>query len=533
MPTLRKVVLEFVASCILLSDTSHAGEDVAFKSSEHLVSPDPGQSLLQVQSHRRHPAATPEAGLIAAPQQYRSIAVAGRSDRSQVMAMENSSSTALIGSTATLDQKGFHAVAASHCELEMELYIRRIISSLNLELCYEDGLINMLQLYTKCFDGIGCDFRTLVGNLSEPATSTSCSFIAPVGWCQATPRTASCPSNPDISSHRRRQCNAKVRRDKSVFNQAADVPGRLNDFSENVAAGKLDHELPSYKPTLEQIKRLKELNVSLNTSILPEGAVWCEVRLKNLPPYWMAVYDCNIHEDWVSYNICQNGYWEENDIEEFGVPGHMLDIGGNLGYHTFAFAAAGWTVTTFEPMEPNLRLMEASLLQNPDLAKRISVNWFGLGPKNEVCEMMAPKDNVGDGFTRCGNGQFGTADTELDPRFEMKGAFTNHRLDEVLQQRKIKAVDFVKIDVEGYEHQVFAGAPDFLSVYRPRLIKSEVWWLLAGEEAPVSGGVYLRTFTNAGYQIFQDAQCKFPVVFEIDEIPLHFSDLFLCLLPSA
>jgi len=500
MPTLRKVVLEFVASCILLSDTSRAGEDVAFKSSEHLVSPDPGQSLLQVQSHRRHPAATPEAGLIAAPQQYRSIAVAGRSDRSQVMAMENSSSTALIGSTATLDQKGFHAVAASHCELEMELYIRRVISSLNLELCYEDGLINMLQLYTKCFDGIGCDFGTLAGNLRESATSTSCSFVAPVGWCQATPRTASCPSNPDISSHRRRQCNAKVRRDKSTFAQAG----------EKVLA---QH--------------------GSNTSILPEGAVWCEVRLRNLPAYWIAVYDWDVHEDWVSYNICQNGYWEENDIEEYGVPGHMLDIGGNLGYHTFAFAAAGWTVTTFEPMEPNLRLMEASLLQNPDLAKRISVNWFGLGPKNEVCEMMAPKDNVGDGFTRCGNGQFGTADTELDPRFEMKGAFTNHRLDEVLQQRKIKAVDFVKIDVEGYEHQVFAGAPDFLSVYRPRLIKSEVWWLLAGEEAPVSGGVYLRTFTSAGYQIFQDAQCKFPVVFEIDEIPLHFSDLFLCLLPSA
>ena len=125
-----------------------------------------------------------------------------------------------------------------------------------------------------------------------------------------------------------------------MFNQAADVSGRLNRFSENVAAGKLDHELPSYKLTLEEINRLKELNVSLNTSILPEGAVWCEVRLRNLPAYWIAVYDWDVHEDWVSYNICQNGYWEENDIEEYGVPGHMLDIGGNLGYHAFAFAAA-------------------------------------------------------------------------------------------------------------------------------------------------------------------------------------------------
>jgi FkbM family methyltransferase len=322
-----------------------------------------------------------------------------------------------------------------------------------------------------------------------------------------------------------------------VFNQAADVSGRLNDFSENVAAGKLDHELPSYKPTLEQIKRLKELNVSLNTSILPEGAVWCEVRLKNLPPYWMAVYDWNIHEDWVSYNICQKGYWEENDIEQFGPPGHLLDIGGNIGYSAFAFAAAGWAVTTFEPMLPNLLLMNASVLQNPDLAKRISVNWFGLGPKNQDCEMMAPKDNVGDGFTRCGSGPMGNADAVrpvLDPGFEIKGAFKNRRLDEVLLEQNISAVDMVKIDVEGYEYQVFTGAPNFLSAYRPRIVKTEVWPWLNGEEAVVSGGDYLRIFTSAGYQVFQDAQCKVPVVAaNEDEIPAQITDIFLCLSPSV
>merc|ERR1719353_765660 len=150
---------------------------------------------------------------------------------------------------------------------------------------------------------------------------------------------------------------------------------------------------------------------------------------------------------------------------------------------------------------------------------------------------MAPKDNVGDGFTRCGSSPMGNADAVrpvLDPGFEIKGAFKNRRLDEVLLEQNISAVDMVKIDVEGYEYQVFTGAPDFLSVYRPRIIKTEVWPWLNGEEALVSGGDYLRMFTSAGDQVFQDAQCKVPVVAaNEDEIPAQITDIFLCLSPSV
>lgn len=35
-------------------------------------------------------------------------------------------------------------------------------------------------------------------------------------------------------------------------------------------------------------------------------------------------------------------------------PGHACDIGGNLGFYTFALAKAGWNVTTFEAMSTNV-----------------------------------------------------------------------------------------------------------------------------------------------------------------------------------
>jgi FkbM family methyltransferase len=240
------------------------------------------------------------------------------------------------------------------------------------------------------------------------------------------------------------------------------------------------------------------------TCPLPPSAVWCEVRLQNLAPFYMAVYDWNAAQDWVSYNICASGFWEESDMSQFGAPGKMLDIGGNIGYYSFAFAQAGWEVITFEPMSRNIALMRASLCRNPVLAARIRVNEFGLCDKTQQCKMMVPHDNVGDGFTKCGV----LGETQIEAsKFVEAGQFIVRRLDEVLLEQGITRVDLVKIDVEGYEYQVFLGAPNFLTKYQPRLIKSEVWYALSG----ATGHMYLSMFESAGYKFFSDSKCEVPM----------------------
>jgi FkbM family methyltransferase len=216
----------------------------------------------------------------------------------------------------------------------------------------------------------------------------------------------------------------------------------------------------------------------------------------------MAVYDFDVSDDWVSFNVCQAGFWEENDLSEFGAPGNMLDIGGNVGYHTFAFAQAGWNVTTFEPMAPNLALIDATMCRNPKLAAKIQLNKHGLGTVSQECKMMAPVHNVGDGHVKCGN-------ETLNPSVEFKeiGNFSVRRLDEVLREQNASKVDLVKIDVEGYEGQVFEGAPNFLAQFQPRLIKTEVWDKMVNS----TGSEYLMKFEKAGYKFFSDTKCEIPM----------------------
>lgn len=248
--------------------------------------------------------------------------------------------------------------------------------------------------------------------------------------------------------------------------------------------------------------------------VLPAGAIWCEVRLQNLEPFWMATYDFKKTEtlDYVSSQVCNKGFWEDDDISQFGAPGHMLDIGGNIGFFGFAFAHGGWTVTLFEPMAPNLALINATLCQNPNLAAKMVVNPFGLGAQAQQCKMMAGKLNRGNGHTVCEDAKLTTGVHIQKPdQLVEVGNFSIRRLDEVLVEQGVSHIELVKIDVEGDQSQVFAGAPNLLAQYHPRLIKSEVWWKMVGSAGAVDGVDYLAMFENAGYKFFADNRCQTPL----------------------
>lgn len=461
------LVIELIACLTLFAQLVVAHDEQACKSHLSDLTEVSGQSMLQV---KRQEAPPPQVW-----NKSRMVAILDRrAERSNTLSHKSRSAldTARdmqsaharsklrsLGSLATLNEKGYRKVADSCCQLEMELFIRRFIDGLGLEICDEDGLLSLLMMHSSCDEQEEGSFLNLKSEVEKATEPANCAFVAPSGSCPKDGPRHECFRGMKTSYHRRRQCNTNVQRKVSA-----------GDFGE---------------------------------CELPKGAVWCEVRLTNIPAFWMAVYDWDVAEDWVSHNICEAGYWEIKNVGVYGAPGHMLDIGGNIGYYTLAFAQAGWKVTTFEPMTKNLELIRASLCRNPKLSSRVHVNWFGLGTEDKECRMMVPKDNVGDGFSKCKND--GREDSDKANNFIDSGPLNIRRLDEVLLEQGINRVDLVKIDVEGYEAEVFKGSRDFLHKYKPRLIKSEVWANMVGG---MTGLEYLDKFKHAGYKIYKDARCK-------------------------
>jgi len=255
---------------------------------------------------------------------------------------------------------------------------------------------------------------------------------------------------------------------------------------------------------------------------LPENGIWAEVRLTGLPAFQMAIRATN---DPLSKNIRRDGYWEIQDISVWGKPGEALDIGGNIGYYTYALANGGWNVTTFEPMVQNREFIGSTLCRNPDIASRVKILPIGLGTKNQVCGMMVPKGNIGDGVMRCADdfnkgGKF--SQTWQRNEFLGAGQFEVRRLDQVLKEEHIEKVDFVKIDVEGYECEVFKGSGDFLKTHQPRRIKSEAWQSMEH----CNSKQYLESFEDAGYRIgyIDDPHCTKKEVIDKG----HGGDFYMC-----
>jgi len=249
---------------------------------------------------------------------------------------------------------------------------------------------------------------------------------------------------------------------------------------------------------------------------LPPNAQWCTVRmgLKH-DTFSMAVYNS---ADIVSNSICSTGTWELqlHDVTDLGEPGHALDIGANVGFYSLVLAAAGWNVTSFEPMHTNIELIEASMCANPDLAQRITLNKFGLGAKDDHCNIISGDDNLGDGVSVCGD----AAKKPVQAGYHKRATIDIRRLDDVLAQEQVDHINFVKMDVEGFECQVMAGGQSLLSKYRPRTIQSEVWPDMQG----CLPQDYLASFAKASYSVARDRACSTPDLSR----PINIDNRYMC-----
>ncbi len=131
--------------------------------------------------------------------------------------------------------------------------------------------------------------------------------------------------------------------------------------------------------------------------------------------------------------------------------GAALDVGANVGNHTLYFAGVmGLRTWAFEPMETNLALLRRLVALN-DLADRVEIVPVALSDAPGALWLEAPDpDNPG---------TFRAVAEERGARVEAI------RLDDALDRFGLAPgdVSLLKIDVEGHEERVLAGAPRLLA----------------------------------------------------------------------
>ncbi|MBU9534422.1 FkbM family methyltransferase [Burkholderia multivorans] len=138
----------------------------------------------------------------------------------------------------------------------------------------------------------------------------------------------------------------------------------------------------------------------------------------------------------------------------------VLDIGANIGCTAIALSllTGSGSVNAFEPVPRTF----SSLATNAGKLPNVTAHNFALGSRAATLPMQGDNHNSSGAFIAC------------DYHISQPGHFTIdvpvRTLDEAFPTLGIDRVDFMKVDVEGFELDVFEGGCDTLHKFKPRVV---------------------------------------------------------------
>ena len=202
--------------------------------------------------------------------------------------------------------------------------------------------------------------------------------------------------------------------------------------------------------------------------------------LKLLAPYHRGLL---LHIDtnsWLERWILNQDYYEPelvDFLERCLKPGMVaFDVGANIGCHTLVMAnavAANGRVFAFEPNPAIHQRLRANITLN----RFAQVEALPLCLSDHASEetLFAPYENeYNQGLASMHRGNLGPRCQEI--------TVASVTLDDFVGERGLQRLDLLKVDVEGHEFQVLAGARHVLRQFRPVLVLefSERQWANAG-----------------------------------------------------
>lgn len=190
----------------------------------------------------------------------------------------------------------------------------------------------------------------------------------------------------------------------------------------------------------------------------------------------------------------------------------IIDIGANFGVQSLQFSKKfnNSKIFAIEPTSYAFRKLQKNLILNPDLSKNIhSFNLF-IGSKNQQ-----KPDSIYSSWNL-------ESKKEKHPKhFGEKKDTKNAKiqtLDDFIHENSITNVDFIKLDVDGFEFYVLKGGYNFLRKKKPPIFMELAPYLY--NEHGYSKDMLLELIKSLNYKFFDLNSLK-----EITEIDYKFANI--------
>lgn len=174
----------------------------------------------------------------------------------------------------------------------------------------------------------------------------------------------------------------------------------------------------------------------------------------------------------------------------------IVDIGANVGLMTLQFAqlASEGKIYSFEPTFYALERFRKNLSLNPQLASRVEV----------INSFVSEKSSASPGIVAFSSWKVnGEKDSSNHPVHlgtpKSTEGVPSITLDEFVESRRIDRIDFIKIDTDGHEYEVFKGARKAIASLRPKIIFEIGLYVM--DEKNISFDFYYNYFTELNYRL--------------------------------
>lgn len=195
-----------------------------------------------------------------------------------------------------------------------------------------------------------------------------------------------------------------------------------------------------------------------------------------------------LSENQIERSILETGYWEPletNAVKKIVQPGWVVfDVGANIGYYTLMLSklvGENGQVHGFEPTSYAYDRLQRNVFLNPDLALvNMTISNKGLSSKS------------------------GTKIESLESRFSARLLAHDKKehiefitLDDYVSLLGLGRVDFIKVDVDGYDYDVILGGTGILKEHRPIIMAEICNRVLKERGKDVTS--YLKLYLECGY----------------------------------